>query len=443
MPSLRERIKAFIPPIVLDRYHWTLANLASLRYGNPSRELIVIGVTGTNGKTTTCYAIAKALEASGQKTGCTTTAILKVAEREWINSTKMTMPGRFFLQRMLRQMVDAGCRYAVIETSSQGLIQHRHVGIAYDIGIFTNLTPEHIEAHGGFEAYKQAKGRLFTYLETLAPKHLNGQTVQRAIILNAESEHSAYYADLVQRTPVAWYGIGEGEGLRAKHLETQSNGSYTEVNGYPFKIAMPGRYNVENMMAALTTCQVLGIPLEAAIVKLEKIQGLPGRFERVELGQPWKVVIDYAPEPESLRQLYKAISSVPHARLIHVLGSCGGGRDVARRPILGKMAGETADLVIVTNEDPYDDNPAQIIDQVAEGALAVGKLEGQTLWKIQDRKAAIGEAMKLARPNDLVLITGKGCETWICVANDQKVPWNEREAAEEGIRIAFKGEIKA
>lgn len=438
MPSLRERVKAFIPPVVLDRYHWTLANLASLRYGNPSRQLIVIGVTGTNGKTTTCYAIAKALEASGHKTGCTTTAILKVAEREWINPTKMTMPGRFFLQRMLRQMVDAGCRYAVIETSSQGLIQHRHVGIAYDIGVFTNLTPEHIEAHGGFENYKQAKGRLFEYLETLEPKQVAGQTVPRAIVLNAESEHAGYYASLAKSLPVQWYGIGEGEGLRAKHLETQETGSSTEVNGYPFKIAMPGRYNVENMLAALTVCQVLAVPLETAIAKLEKIQGLPGRFERVDVGQSWKVVIDYAPEPEALKQLYKAVSSVPHARLIHVLGSCGGGRDIARRPILGKMAGETADLVIVTNEDPYDDDPAQIIDQVAAGAAAAGKKEGETLLKIQDRKEAIAEAMKQAQPNDLVLITGKGCETWICVANDRKLPWNERQAAEDGIRAALK-----
>ncbi len=440
MPSLREQLKRFIPASALDRYHFALASLASLVYRHPSRELIVIGVTGTNGKTTTAYAIAKALEASGAKTGCTTTAILKIADREWLNDTKMTMPGRFFLQRMLRQMVDAGCRYAVIETSSQGLVQHRQHGVRYDLAVFTNLTPEHIEAHGGFENYKKAKRLLFEHLATLPPKTINGQLVPRVAVVNAESEHGEYYATTPGITQVQWYGIEKGDGLKATHLELLPNGSRSEVNGYPMQLSLPGRYNVENMLAALAVCQVLGVPLEQAIKRLEKIQGLPGRFERVNIGQPWTVIIDYAPEPESLKQFYTALSSVPHERLIHVLGSCGGGRDVARRPILGRTAGEKADVVIVTNEDPYDDNPQQIIDEVAAGALAAGKEEGVSLFKLLDRREAINKAMSLAQPNDLVILTGKGCETWMCVANDQKIPWSEREAAEEAIRTALQAD---
>jgi UDP-N-acetylmuramoyl-L-alanyl-D-glutamate--2,6-diaminopimelate ligase len=441
MPSLRTRLKQVIPASAVDRYHLVLAHLASWIYRNPSRELIVIGVTGTNGKTTTAYAIAKALEASGAKTGCTTTALLKIGDREWLNDTKMTMPGRFFLQRMLRQMVDAGCRYAVVETSSQGLVQHRQVGIHYDLAVFTNLTPEHIEAHGGFENYKKAKRLLFEHLTSLPPKKIQGQDVPRAAVINAESEHGAYYAATPGLTNIQWYGIEHGDGLRAASLELLPNGSSSEVNGYPMRLALPGRYNVENMMAALAVCQVLGVSLEAAIKRLEKIQGLPGRFERVNVGQPWTVIIDYAPEPESLKQFYTALASVPHARLIHVLGSCGGGRDVARRPILGRMAGEKADLVLVTNEDPYDDNPQEIIDQVAAGALAAGKVEGKTLFKVLDRRVAIAEAMRLAEPNDLVVLTGKGCETWMCVANDEKLPWSEREAAEMGIRSALEQRV--
>lgn len=437
MPSLRERVKRLIPTSVLDRYHFTLANLASWIYHHPSKELIVIGVTGTNGKTTTSYAIAKALEASGAKTGCTTTAILKIGDREWLNDTKMTMPGRFFLHRMLREMVDEGCRYAVIETSSQGLIQHRQLGIQYDIAVMTNLTPEHIEAHGGFENYKRAKRLLFEHLASLPPKTINGQLIPRAAVINAESEHGEYYARTPGLKNVQWYGIEKGSGLKADQLELSQNGSRSVVNGYPMLLSMPGRYNVENMLAALAVCQVLSVPLEGAIKKVEKIQGLPGRFERVNIGQPWTVIIDYAPEPESLKQFYSALSSVPHQRLIHVLGSCGGGRDVARRPVLGKMAGETADIVIVTNEDPYDDDPQQIIDQVAAGAVSAGKKDGETLFKISDRREAIERAMGLAEPNDLVVMTGKGCETWMCVANDRKIPWSEREAAEAGIRAAM------
>ncbi len=437
MPSLRERVKRLVPASLLDRYHFALASLASWLYRNPSNELVVIGVTGTNGKTTTSYLIAKALEASGFKTGCTTTAILKVADREWLNDTKMTMPGRFFLQRMLREMVDAGCRYAVIETSSQGIVQHRQRGIRYDLAVFTNLTPEHIEAHGGFENYKQAKRKLFEHLAALPPKYINGQLISRAAIINAESEYGAYYAATPGLTNVHWYGIEKGSGLKADHFSLLPDGSQSEVKGYPMQLSLPGRYNAENVMAALSVCQVLGVPLEAAIKRVETIQGLPGRFERVRLGQPWTVIIDYAPEPESLKQFYAALVSVPHKRLIHVLGSCGGGRDVARRPILGRMAGETADLVIVTNEDPYDDDPQQIIDQVAAGALAAGKEEGRTLLKISDRRAAIAEAMARAEPDDLVVITGKGCETWMCVANDEKLPWSERAAAEAGIQMAL------
>lgn len=437
MPSLRERVKRLIPASLLDRYHFALAQVASWYYRHPSRELIVIGVTGTNGKTTTCYAIAKALEASGAKTGCTTTAVMKIADREWINMTKMTMPGRFFLQRTLRDMVKAGCKYAVIETSSQGLVQHRHLGIQYDIAVFTNLTPEHIEAHGGFENYRKAKRVLFEQLGRLPIKKLNGELVPRVAVLNAESEFGEYYATTPGLKNIYWYGIEHGDGLKAAHFELLPNGSRAEVNGYTFQVQMPGRYNMENMMAALAVTQVLNVPLEQAIRRLEKIQGLPGRFERVDLGQPWTAIIDYAPEPEAMKQLYGAIASVPHQRLIHVLGSCGGGRDVARRPILGQMAGKTADIVIVTNEDPYDDDPVQIMDQVAAGAVAVGKEEGKTLLKIQDRREAIACAMRLAEPGDLVLMTGKGCEPWMCVANDEKLPWNEREAAEAGIRAVY------
>lgn len=437
MPSLREQIKKFVPASVLDRYHFVLANLASWIYRNPSRDLIVIGVTGTNGKTTTSYAIAKALEASGAKTGCTTTAILKVGDREWLNDTKMTMPGRFFLHRMLREMVDEGCRYAVIETSSQGIVQHRQLGIQYDIAVFTNLTPEHIESHGGFENYKRCKRKLFEHLAALPPKTINGQRIPRAAVINAESEYGEYYASTPGLTNVHWYGIEKGSGLKANHLELSPNGSQSEVNGYPMQLTMPGRYNVENMLAALAVCQVVGVSLESAIKRVEKIQGLPGRFERVNIGQPWTVIIDYAPEPESLKQFYAALASVPHQRLIHVLGSCGGGRDIARRPVLGSMAGETADIVIVTNEDPYDDDPQQIIDAVASGALSAGKQEGKNLFKISDRREAIERAMSFAEPNDLVVMTGKGCETWMCVANDKKLPWSEREAAEAGIRAAM------
>lgn len=454
MSFLLNTFRALVPAPILDLYHRALAWLAAVAYGHPSRELVVIGVTGTNGKTTTAYYLAKALEASGFQTGCSTTAIVKVGARESLNTLKMTMPGRFALQRLLREMVRAGCRYAVIETSSQGLIQHRHKGIAYDVAVFTNLTPEHIEAHGGFEAYRAAKRKLFEHLVRLPEKRIayrvshidkggatryglrdtGNEIVPRVAILNAESPEAAFYASTPGLQDVRWYGLGSAKGLNASHIALDERGSTFQVNGMDICLRQPGKYNVENAMAALATCEALGVDMKEAALKLGMIERVPGRFDRIEEGQTWTAIVDYAPEPESLRKLYEALALVPHTRLIHVLGSCGGGRDIARRPVLGRMAAEHADIVIVTNEDPYDDDPVEIIRQVADGAEAAGKVPNKNLFTILERKEAIEKAMSLAQDHDLVVMTGKGCETWMCVANGKKLPWDEVSTAREAIR---------
>ncbi|KAA0206487.1 UDP-N-acetylmuramoyl-L-alanyl-D-glutamate--2,6-diaminopimelate ligase [Candidatus Uhrbacteria bacterium] len=414
------QLKKLVPEPIVSAYHYILARLAQFAYGNPSKHLIVIGVTGTNGKTTTAYFLAKALEASGFKTGCTTTAVMKIGDREWINKTKMTMPGRFFLQKTLRDMVNVGCKYAVIETSSQGLVQHRHIGINYRIGVFTNLTPEHIEAHGGFENYKKAKRLLFEHVKTA--------------VINADSEHAAYYAETPGLSRIAWYGLRSDKGLHAENVELRADGSRFVADGANVDLRLPGEYNIYNALAALAVCRELGVDLAAAARRLSSIERVPGRFDRIEAGQPWTVIIDYAYEPESFKRFYEALSLIEKQRVIHVLGSCGGGRDVSRRPVLGRLAGERADVVIVTNEDPYDDDPQLIIDQVAEGAVAAGKRDGETLFRILDRREAIEKAMALAGPGDLVVLTGKGCEPWMCLSNGRKMPWDEAAVAREAIQ---------
>lgn len=427
-------LRRIVPLPVLQVYHFVLARLSAFVYRYPSEELIVIGVTGTNGKTTTSYLIAKALEASGHKVGCTTTALLKIGDREWLNPTKMTMPGRFFLQRMLRQMVEAGCRYVVIETSSQGLAQSRHVGISYDVAVFTNLTPEHIEAHGGFEAYKAAKGILFQHVAARHPKFINGAAVPQYAILNADSEHAEFYAQAAKGTKLAWYSRSGVRGLTPDEEHLEAKGTDLVVKGHYGRLSLPGAYNVENTLAALATADALGVPMGKALDAICAVAFVPGRYELVDQGQPFRVIIDYAAEPAALQQLYAALRLSPRGRLIHVLGSCGGGRDVARRPILGNLAGKEADIVIVTNEDPYDDAPRQIIEQVAEGAKAAGKQEGESLLLIDDRAEAIQRAIELAEPNDVVLLTGKGSELWMCVANGKKIPWSERGVAEAALK---------
>lgn len=442
MYALKQVVRNAIPESWIVVYHWCLAMLASLVYFRPSRSLIVIGVTGTNGKTTTSYYLAKALEALGAKVGLTTTAVFKIGDKEWLNAKKMTMPGRFWLQSMLRKMAKEGCTYAVIETSSQGMIQSRHIGIDYDAAVFTNLTPEHIEAHGGFENYKQAKRLLFEHVaksrgkkrKASSPKH----DVKPFFVLNADDDNAEYYAEAANGVDVRWYGILSDKGLKATDIKLGDAQTRFDANGTPVCLNQPGEFNVYNALAALATSEQLGISLPDASAALGGVLRVPGRMERVEAGQNWTVIVDYAPEPESFRQLYEALSFLPRKKTIHVLGSCGGGRDVSRRAVLGEMAAKRADIVIVTNEDPYDDDPREIIDQVAEGARKSGKTDGVDLYRIDDRKAALYKAMELAEPGDLVVMTGKGCEPWICLAGGKKVPWDEVAVAKEAIQYVSK-----
>lgn len=439
------RLKTLVPEPLVAIYHRVLAHVSAITYRHPSKELIVIGVTGTNGKTTTSFYLARALEASGFGAGCTTTALMKIGKKEWINETKMTMPGRFFLQKMMRDMIEAGCRYAVIETSSQGLAQGRHLSIAYDIGVFTNLTPEHIEAHGGFENYKKAKRALFEHVGHRPMKHFDGKGVSKGIVLNADSAHGEYYGGAQGVEVKKWYGIENHRGLYADEVALDAAGSRFVLRdaddaalNIPVRLNQPGDYNISNALAALATCKLLGVDLKAAAKKLEDVTNVPGRFERIDEGQPWTAIVDYAPEPESFRQLYRALESTSRKRTIHVLGSCGGGRDVVRRPILGQLAAMNADIVIVTNEDPYDDHPREIMEQVATGAREAGKIDGEDLFLIEDRKEAIYKAMAMAEPNDLVVMTGKGCEPWICINDGKKLPWDEAGTAREAIKSALK-----
>lgn len=427
------RLKKIIPASWMRTYHLALSWCAAFWYGFPSEELIVIGVTGTNGKTTTSYFISKALEASGKKTGCTTTALFKIDKQEWLNDSKMTMLGRFALQKMLRRMVDAGCTYAVVESSSQGIVQFRHRGINFDLCVFTNLTPEHIEAHGGFENYKQAKIDLFQHVAKSARKILEGVRIPKIAILNSKSVYAKEFA-VPGFDQVVWYG--EAHDIQEKGWSTQFTFEHVRC-----EIHVPGLVNIENALAALTVAKALHIDLQSAAQALASILSIPGRFERILEGQDFEVIVDYAPEPAALAAVYASLAQLPHKRIIHVLGSCGGGRDIARRPVLGRMASEHADYIIITNEDPYDDDPLQIIEDVAQGARNAGA-GIEKLHTIPDRRAAIVAAIQEATQGDLVLLTGKGCEQAIIGAQNTRFPWDERQVAREAIREKLRYTLK-
>jgi len=448
-------------------YHFITAWLAAAAYHFPSRSLIVIGVTGTAGKTSVVYLIAKMLAKSGYKTGFTSTAAFSDGDSEWLNDKKMTMPGRFFIQKTLRQMVKNNCRYAIIETTSEGVKQFRHRFINYDILVFTGLYPEHIESHGTFEKYKAAKGRLFAHLKNCSTKYINDKRlvvrpknnlkkldltrVFKTIIVNGDDEFADCFLNFWSEAKIA-YSFREGTniGYFNKKLASEAivkdfsvvSGSdiSSSIQGVSFRVAnqtislnLLGEFNAINALAAYAVGLNQRIPSMSIKEGLESVRSLAGKLEIIDLGQNFTAIVDYSFEPHALEKLYQVIELIPKQRIIHLLGSAGGGRDQARRPLLGKIAAEKADIVIVTNEDPYDEDPATIINSVAAGAENAKKTLNIDLFKILDRREAIKKALSLAKDGDLLLFTGKGAEQYICGPNGQNIPWDEREVVKEEI----------
>jgi len=433
---LKTIIRKVVPESLINLYHKYLALLSSTIYGNPSEKMIVIGVTGTNGKSTTVNLIAKCLESGGYKVGLTSTVNFKVAEKEWLNNKKMTMLGRFQLQKLLKQMVEAGCRYAIIETSSQGIVQSRHLGINYDYAVFTNLTPEHIEAHGGFENYKNAKGELFKHLTLQPRKKIDGKEIKKTIVANLDDEHAPFFLSFPADKKLTYSDHDHSANIFSNDIQVTNVGTSFRVGETKIDLKLLGAFNVYNSLAAIVVALEEGIELKKIKEGLESVPVVPGRMELINEGQGFAVLVDYCPEPYSMRKMYETVALMQKNKIIHVFGSCGGGRDVARRPVLGKLVGEKADIAIVTNEDPYDDEPTLIIEQVAAGAVEAGKVAGETLYKIEDRQVAIEKALNLAKSGDLVLVTGKGSEQAMAVNGGQYIPWDDRSIIRNLLKTA-------
>lgn len=432
-------IRKMIPKTFIRWYHLFLAVIANVVYRFPSRELIVIGVTGTNGKTTTCHMIADIIEHAGVKVGLTSTIEFRVGKKRWVNTTKQGMQGRFRLQKLLRQMVKAGCRAAVIETTSEGIVQYRHWGIEYSIAVFTNLTPEHIEAHGSFENYKTAKGMLFKSIKQKKNKQFSD--VIPTALINTDNPHADYFLSIpVERR---WcYGIQGGhcfahEDGCTKRFEAhiqQAHFHSTEcmLNDVPVTLALPGRMNVYNALAAWCVGEALDISVEDRKNALESITRVAGRMEKIERNGV-VVIVDYAHDAAALEQVYETLSVIkaPGARLIGVFGATGGGRDHSKRPIMGKLAGHYCDAIVICNDDPYDEDPLVIMSAIEQGVIEKARhIKGETYWLIEDRKEAIQKAITLAQPGDIIALTGKGAEECIVLA-DGKHPWSDKKVVEE------------
>ena len=446
---LKNIIKKIIPSFLISWYHFLLAFAGAIFYEFPSGKLTVIGVTGTNGKSTVVELTSKILEEAGHKVASISSIKFKIKEQERPNLLKMTMPGRFKLQRFLRKALNSGCQYAVLEVTSEGILQYRHKFIDFDVVVFTNLTPEHIEAHGSFEEYKEAKGRLF--------KALKGKKIS---IVNLDDEASGYFLNFPANEKYG-YGLGAGswqpsneESEESIYKQIQATnyfwmqekyGTTFEVENVQFNLSLLGEFNIYNALAAICVGLSQGISLETCKSALEKFEGIPGRMELV-IPRPFRVFVDYAFTPAALEKVYKTIKKLKSksqnsdSKMICVLGAAGGGRDKWKRPVLGKLASQYCDQIFITNEDPYGEDPMKIIEEVAKGVEEDTADEdtpedtSASIYRILDRREAIGVALRLARPGDVLIITGKGSEPWMCVAGGKKIPWDDRKIVREELQ---------
>lgn len=427
---MKSVLRKIIPKKIFDLYYMLFAFLGALFYGFPSRKMIVIGVTGTKGKTTTTNFIHGVLQAGGIKTGVVTTANIKIGDQEEINSFHMTMPGRCVIQKFLKKMHKAGCEVAIIETTSQGLAQFRHIGISYDVGVFTNLFPEHIESHGSFENYKKAKGELFRVLQKSPAKFWKGNIFQKTIIANIDSEHAPFYFSFPADRKVS-FAIEKVSDYTPDVVGEDASGVSFTLHGKKYTLSLAGKFNVINALPALIVGELCGVEFEKLQLGLKNVSVIPGRMEEIISGQKFRVFVDYAHEGKSMALATQTARSLAGVhKTIVLLGAEGGGRDKAKRAAMGEVVGKYADTVVVSNVDPYDDDPFPIADDIAKAVRKEGKKDEKDLFVILDRREGIKTALSLALPGDVVMITGKGSEQTMLIGG-KEIPWDDRVVVKE------------
>jgi UDP-N-acetylmuramoyl-L-alanyl-D-glutamate--2,6-diaminopimelate ligase len=403
-------VRQFLSDIgLLSLYHLALAYLGALLYGFPASKLVVIGVTGTKGKSSTTEMIAAILDEAGYKTALLNSIRIKVGDDSKPNTMRMSMPGRMYIQRFLARAVKAECSVVVLEMTSEGARQFRHRGIALNALVFTNLAPEHIESHGSYEAYADAKFSLGLSLVKSSKR-------PRIMIANADDAQGARYLALPVEIPI---------GFALKNFapyESNDRSGYFTLDQTRIAVQLPGDFSLQNALAASLVTRTIGVPVSTIATALGKLTSIAGRAERIEAGQDYTVIVDYAHTPDSLEALYKAFPM----RKVCVLGSTGGGRDTWKRPVMGGIADTYCDHVILTNEDPYDEDPRSIVVALSGGMKRKPEV-------IMDRRAAIRKALSLAQTGDAVLITGKGTDPNIAGPNGTKEPWSDAAVAREEI----------
>ncbi len=395
-------------------YHLALAFLAALRFGFPSKKLVVIGVTGTKGKSSVVELTSELLRAGGLKVATLSTIHFQIGDEDRPNTFKMTMPGRFFVHRFLHEAAAAGCTHAVIEMSSEGAKLWRHAFVEMNALVFTNLTPEHIEAHGSFEKYKACKLRLRDRL-------IHSKKARRYIVANHESEHARDFLDVPQEVERITFTLED-----ARPYHTNERGVLFTVHGESVHCPLVGEFAIRNILAAWCVAETEGVAFDAMKQRLATLATIKGRGEHIDAGQEFTAIVDYAHTAESLEALYQAFTPKAPGKRICVLGNTGGGRDTWKRPKMGEVADQYCDHIILTNEDPYDEEPMAIVRAMQEG---ITETRTEVIMK---RREAIHYALSLAHdPRDIVLVSGKGTDPYIMGPNGTKEEWSDAAVVRE------------
>ncbi len=422
LSQIKKVIKIFIPRSIFKLaqpyWHGMIATLADLYFDHPSQKLICIGVTGTAGKSSTVMMLAHILNQNNKKTGYITTVGFSDGDTSILNKHGLSMPGGWLLQKNLAQLVSNGCQFAIIECTSEGMAQNRHLKINFSGAIFTNLSPAHLDSHGNFDNYRNAKLKLFK----LIPE-------DGFIVVNVDDKHYEVFAN----QPVSnLFGVTLKQKIEthitnlitAAEINDKGAASYM-VNDVKFNLNIIGRFNIYNALLATTAAKFYGITLQQSATALASYNGAAGRMEFIKNNLDANIIVDYAPEPKPLYNSIQTVHKLPHNRLIHVFGATGGHRDKSKRFEFGQISAQFADYIIVTNDDVYESNPQEIAAEIVKGIRSENpKIQHEV---ILSRLEALQFAIKILQPKDILLVTGKGSEQFLVLPGNKRILWDDRE----------------
>lgn len=427
---LPKKLYAFSQPA----YHFSLTVIGNLIYRFPGRKIKCIGVTGTNGKTTTCALALELLKNAGYRVGACTTNFVEIDGKRTKNASGFTTMGGLKLQKTLKEMVNKRCDWAVIEVTSQGLNQFRLLGVSFDIVVFTNLTHEHLDIHGTMENYRNAKAKLFKSL-----KRSKNKGVKKTIIANTDDKYGEFYLNFWADKKYAFGFNNNGfeNGLFANIKTSSDKGTVFEVyhnkekENYSFSLV--GKVNIYNALACIALADALGIKKEHVMKTLEMAPLVEGRLERVWSNEIFDIYVDYAITPDAAEKMYTSLRDIAIGKIISVFG-CTGDRDVLKRPLMGKIASRLVDMIFITDDETYTEDPDKIIEDIVKG---INKQEMKKVVIERDRKKAIEMAVKTAKKGDIVVVSGMGHET-VRNMGEKNEPWSDKEIIKEITNLMYK-----